>query len=195
MLFYHIPPRISTPRFFEKKLGKKLHCVPSSLRVSGTSAGPLRPRSHVTFAPVARYDAKFRVAWFAHFVRFENLYRTITLVLCLGGGRFVFGDLGKPLLIISPRRERTKREVKNLKPHGGEPAGLGVPLLGGWVGLDDKRVSPCNFKVCAPQHQKTHRTASPLRRACGLNRSGGQKPLRKTPVPPFEALKVSTGQA
>ncbi len=27
------------------------------------------------------------------------------------------------------------------------------------------------------------------------NRSGGQKPLRKTPVPPFEALKVSTGQA
>ena len=83
-------PGLQAPRFFEKKLGKKLHCVPSSLRVSDTSAGPLRPRSHVTFAPVARYDAKFRVAWFAHLVRFENLYRTITLVFCLGGGCFWF---------------------------------------------------------------------------------------------------------
>ncbi|WP_206423021.1 hypothetical protein, partial [Faecalibacterium sp. An192] len=29
------------------------------------------------------------------------------------------------------------------------PQAAGVPLLGGWVGLDDKRVSPCNFKVCS----------------------------------------------
>ena len=61
----------------------------TQLPVSSTGRGRCVCSSLPAFGAVPRCDAKFCVAWFAHFVRFENLYRTITLVLYWAG--VVFG--------------------------------------------------------------------------------------------------------
>ena len=71
--------------------------------------------------------------------------------------------------------------VFGLEPHGGEPAGLGVPLLGGWVGLDHRKGITLQFQRVRPTAAKDTLNHQPAEAGLWYQSERRAKAVKKKP--------------